>query len=174
VKASLQPWRRHCFAALTIVVGVSGALAAQSAFAVLGGNPLTAPEGSLSTSSKSVARAAVAVSGASSASTSNYTVQSTTLANGTVINEYLSAQGTVFGVAWHGPSVPNLAALLGSYFPQYQQDLQTQRAARGGRGPVSVQGTGLVVNSGGHMGAFSGNAYLPQSLPAGVSASDIQ
>ncbi|WP_250520786.1 DUF2844 domain-containing protein, partial [Caballeronia sp. NCTM1] len=49
-----------------------------------------------------------------------------------------------------------------------------QRAARGGRGQVSVQDSGLVVHSGGHMGAFSGSAYLPQSLPAGVSASDIQ
>ncbi|MGV7246462.1 DUF2844 domain-containing protein, partial [Caballeronia sp. M23-90] len=32
----------------------------------------------------------------------------------------------------------------------------------------------LVVRSGGHMGAFVGQAYLPQALPAGVSASDIQ
>jgi hypothetical protein len=32
----------------------------------------------------------------------------------------------------------------------------------------------LVVQSGGHMGAFSGRAWLPPALPAGVSGSDIQ
>jgi hypothetical protein len=31
-----------------------------------------------------------------------------------------------------------------------------------------------VVHSGGHMGAFAGQAWLPQALPAGVSGSDIQ
>jgi hypothetical protein len=30
------------------------------------------------------------------------------------------------------------------------------------------------VHAGGHMGAFSGQAWLPQDLPAGVSAADIQ
>lgn len=135
---------------------------------------MTPPDGA--TSTQAVARAAVAsgASNASAASTSNYTVRSTTLASGTVVNEYLSAQGAVFGIAWHGPRVPDLASLLGSYFPQYKEGLKAQRAARGGRGPVSVQGSGLVVLSDGHMGSFAGCAYLPQSLPAGVSASDIQ
>ncbi len=80
----------------------------------------------------------------------------------------------MFGIAWCGPCVPDLATLLGSYFPQYQQNLNEQRAARGGRGPVSVQDSGLVVQSGGHIGVFAGVAYLPQSMPAGVSASDIK
>ena len=44
----------------------------------------------------------------------------------------------------------------------------------GGHGPGIVQDSGLVVHSGGHMGAFSGQAYLPQALPAGVSGTDIQ
>ncbi|MCI1041933.1 MULTISPECIES: DUF2844 domain-containing protein [Caballeronia] len=163
--------------ALAIVAGALGVSAAAPAYAVLGGQPMAAPQGATAESSTAaVARAAVA-SGASSASTtsaSNYTVRTTTLASGTVINEYLSTEGVVFGIAWHGPRMPDLASLLGSYFPQYQQGLKAQRAARGGRGPVSVQDSGLVVDSGGHMGSFAGSAYLPQSLPAGVSASDIQ
>nr|WP_232519232.1 DUF2844 domain-containing protein [Caballeronia insecticola] len=162
---------------LAIVAGALSVLcAAAPAYAVLGGEPMNAPQGALATSAKAVVHAAGAsgASGASSASTSNYTVRTTTLASGTVVNEYLSTEGIVFGIAWHGPRVPNLPTLLGSYFPQYQQGLLAQRAARGGRGQVSVDDPGLVVNSGGHMGSFAGSAYLPQSLPAGVSASDIQ
>jgi hypothetical protein len=176
VKAPKQSRHGHLIYALAAVAGALSVCAAAPAHAVLGGDPMTPPPGA--TKERAVVHAAVAsgASGASSASTStsNYSVQSMTLASGTVVNEYLSAEGTVFGLAWHGPRVPDLVSLLGSYFPQYQQGLKAQRAARGGRGPVSVQDSGLVVDSGGHMGAFAGRAYLPQSLPAGVSASDIQ
>ena len=48
------------------------------------------------------------------------------------------------------------------------------RRARGSRGPVSVNDASLVVHSGGHMGSFAGQAYLPEKLPAGVSGSDIK
>ncbi|SAK97689.1 hypothetical protein AWB78_05570 [Caballeronia calidae] len=174
MKAPKQPPHGHLISVLAFVAGALGVCAAAPAYAVLGGEPMSAPQGA--TSAKAVARSAVAsgASGASAASASNYTVRSTTLASGTVVNEYLSDAGVVFGIAWHGPRMPDLAGLLGTYFPQYQQGLKAQRAARGGRGPVSVQDSGLVVESGGHMGAFGGSAYLPQSLPAGVSASDIQ
>ncbi|SPB17480.1 hypothetical protein NOV72_04685 [Caballeronia novacaledonica] len=176
MKAPKQSRHGHLVSALAIIAGALGVCAAAPAYAVLGGEPMAAPQGAATASTTAVARAAVAsgASNASSTSASNYTVHTTTLASGTIINEYLSAQGVVFGVAWHGPRVPDLASLLGSYFPQYQQGLKAQRAARGGRGPVSVQDSGLVVESGGHMGSFAGSAYLPQSLPAGVSASDIQ
>ncbi|WP_321794194.1 DUF2844 domain-containing protein [Caballeronia sp. J97] len=176
MKAPKQSRHGHLVGALAFVAGALSAGAAAPAYAVLGGQPMTAPQGASSTSTNAVARAAVAsgASNASSTSAVNYTVRTTTLASGTVVNEYLSTEGVVFGIAWHGPRVPDLASLLGSYFPQYQEGLKAQRAARGGRGPVSVQGSGLVVDSGGHMGSFAGSAYLPQSLPAGVSASDIQ
>jgi hypothetical protein len=176
VKAPKQSRHGHLVSALAFVAGALSVCAAAPAYAVLGGEPMNAPQGATAESTKAVARAAVAsgASNASATSASNYTVRSTTLASGTIVNEYLSAQGVVFGIAWHGPRVPDLASLLGNYFPQYQQGLKAQRAARGGRGPVSVQGSGLVVESGGHMGSFAGSAYLPQSLPAGVSASDIQ
>jgi hypothetical protein len=164
--------------ALAVCAGVIAACAAMPAFAVLGGQPMSAPQGA--SAAKATVRAAVPASGASSTSStastssSTYTVNSTLLGSGTTVNEYMGSDGTVFGIAWKGPRMPNLAALLGSYFPQFQQSVNAQRAARGGRGPVSVQDSGLVVDSGGHMGAFVGRAYLPQSLPAGVSASDIQ
>jgi hypothetical protein len=105
---------------------------------------------------------------------SSYTLRSTTLSNGTVVNEYVSSDGVVFGITWRGERIPDLPGLLGTYFPQYLQGLKAQREARGGRGPVNVQDVGLVVISEGQMRSFAGKAYLPDKLPAGVSGSDIQ
>jgi hypothetical protein len=161
--------------------------AAQSAHAALGSAPLTPPaDASVSSrlvqpasgANQSVMRSeSSAASSASSAtsSPSSYTVRETTFGNGTVVREYLATSGAVFGIAWHGPQMPDLSDLLGSYFPQYVAGVKAVRAARGNaRGPVSVNDSGLVVRSGGHMGAFSGVAWLPSELPAGVSGSDIQ
>ena len=143
------------------------------AHAALGGAPMTPP--SSATVSNAVTHAATpAVASASAASASSYTVRTTTLPVGTVVNEYVGADGVVFGVAWQGPRIPNLPTLLDSYFPQYVQGIQNQRVNGGGRGNVSVTGSALVVRSGGHMGSFAGQAYLPPALPAGVSASDIK
>ncbi|WP_346730351.1 DUF2844 domain-containing protein [Caballeronia sp. dw_276] len=165
---------RRARALASLAAGLTfSVLAVAPAYAVLGGAPMTAPAGA--TVSNSVSHAASVPAGsAAAASTSAFTVRTTTLAVGTVVNEYVGADGTVFGIAWQGPRIPDLPTLLGSYFPQYVQGIQNQRANGGGRGPVSVAGSALVVRSGGHMGAFVGQAYLPQALPAGVSASDIQ
>ena len=131
-----------------------------------------AGQGAASTVMHQAAQASAA-SSASATGASAYTVKQTTLANGTVVREYVSQAGTVFGVAWNGPQPPDLAALLGSYFPQYVAGVEANRA-KGMRGFGAVDNSGLVVHSGGHMGAFSGQAWLPQALPAGVSTSDIQ
>ena len=160
-------------------VSALGSLAAGLAFsllpvspahAALGGAPMTPPTGA--TVSNAVTHAATPA--AASASASSYTVSSTTLPVGTVVNEYVGADGVVFGVAWQGPRIPDLPKLLDSYFSQYVQGIQNQRANGGGRGPVSVSGSALVVRSGGHMGSFAGQAYLPPALPVGVSPSDIK
>jgi hypothetical protein len=138
---------------------------------------MTPPAGA-SVITQTVSSAAVmhAASGAASAASapSSYTLRETTLGNGTVVREYLAADGTVFGLAWRGPQMPNLNDLLGTYFPQYLAGVEAVRAARGGHGPVAVEQGSLVVHSGGHMGAFAGQAWLPQALPAGVSGTDIQ
>lgn len=172
----------------TTAFGVCVALfAVPAAFAALGGNPMTTPPGattqvvqpssvnsSASSADQSQAVMRSATSAASSAAATSYTVRETTLASGTVVREYLSQAGTVFGIAWTGPQMPDLGSLLGSYFPQYVAGLDTLRATRGGHGPAAVESSTLIVRSGGHMGAFSGQAWLPQALPAGVSGSNIQ
>jgi hypothetical protein len=156
--------------------------AVQPAHAGLGGTPIT-PPADASVSSRTVQPAGGAqgvmrsASGAASSSSASasYTVRETTFGNGTLVREYLAADGSVFGIAWRGPQMPDLNDLLGSYFPQYVAGVKSVRAARGGgHGPVRVDQSGLVVHSGGHMGSFSGQAWLPPALPAGVSGSDIQ
>ncbi|KAF1018979.1 MAG: hypothetical protein GAK30_03377 [Paracidovorax wautersii] len=124
---------------------------------------------SLEPTIKSQAQGTTATTAAAS-----FTVRETTLGSGTVIREYLDTNGIVFGLAWRGPVKPDLAELLGNYFPQYTAAIQAARAARGPRSPVAVEADNLVVRAGGHMGSFSGQAWLPQALPAGVAGSDIQ
>jgi hypothetical protein len=144
------------------------------AWAELGGAPMQTPAGATVNPSGAVAHAAVAASSGTSTAAS-YTVRQTTLSTGTVVREYIAQNGAVFGVAWQGPRMPDVAALLGSYFPQAASAVEAARAARGGgRGPASVRQPNLVVHSGGHPGLFAGQAYLPQALPSGVTGSDIQ
>lgn len=174
--------------AFGVCVALLCAVPAPAAFAALGGNPMTTPQGattqvvqpssvnssaSSADQSQAVMRSATSAA-SSSAAAASYTVRETTLASGTVVREYLSQAGTVFGIAWTGPQMPDLGSLLGSYFPQYVAGLDTLRATRGGHGPAAVESSTLIVRSGGHMGAFSGQAWLPQALPAGVSGSNIQ
>jgi hypothetical protein len=104
-------------------------------------------------------------------STSTYTTHEIQIASGTLVREYISAQGQVFGVTWKGPALPDLQQILGSHFANYGA------AARGKHirhGPVLVQQPELVIQSGGHMRAFFGRAYIPQLLPAGVAGDELQ
>jgi hypothetical protein len=39
---------------------------------------------------------------------------------------------------------------------------------------MQVHASNLVVQVGGHMRAHSGRAYLPQALPSGVTAGDLE
>ncbi|RAR65146.1 uncharacterized protein DUF2844 [Paraburkholderia unamae] len=141
-------------------------LAASPAWASLGGAPTyagvrSAPEARLMAAGKTA--------------TAPYTVNTTTLANGTTIREYLDAKGVVFAVSWRGPRIGSLETLLGGYFPAWQKGLASAQAARGGGyGPVAVREDDLVVESGGHMGALTGRAWLPKALPQGVTADQIQ
>lgn len=95
-------------------------------------------------------------------------------AAGVVVREYVSPSGQVFGVAWEGPFVPQMDLLLGTYFEQYCHGAKTQRESHVGRRPLNIQDPGLVVQTAGHMGAYSGWAYDPRLLPKGTNADDIR
>lgn len=104
---------------------------------------------------------------------SGYTLHEMASATGTTVREYVSSAGTVFAVAWKGAYPPNLRQLLGAQFDQYEQALKTA-PGRPGHGPITIQLPNLIVQLGGHMGDYSGRAYLPEKVPASVSVESIR
>jgi hypothetical protein len=110
-------------------------------------------------------------------STQNYTVHEITTGYGTVVREYLTPDGKVFGVAWRGPFMPNLQQLFGSYYDEFVQNAKAAREAQvvHSRGaPLRVEQPDLVVHSAGRVRAYAGQAYLPGLLPAGVDPESIK
>lgn len=92
---------------------------------------------------------------------------------GTVVDEYVSHGGTVFGVTWRGQFPAQMQQVLGKYFAEYKDALAAQPHEYGHR-PLNIQEPGLVVQTFGHMGAYYGRAYLPDQVPAGVEADAIR
>jgi Protein of unknown function (DUF2844) len=101
----------------------------------------------------------------------NYRVHEIQLPSGTVVREFIGSGGTVFAIAWRGPTVPNLRQTLGRYFESYTA---AARANRTGRHHLQINQSDLVVHAGGHMRAFSGVAYLPPAVPGGVNIGDLR
>jgi Protein of unknown function (DUF2844) len=100
----------------------------------------------------------------------NYRVHTIELPSGTVLREYAVVGGSVFAVAWKGPSLPNLRQALGQYFDDF---VTGAKAQTGAHHHLEIRQSDLVVQSSGHMRAFSGRAYLPQGLPSGVSLDEL-
>ena len=137
------------------------AVAASPAFAGLGGD------------ASSVTTDAVKMKGqARSTPAGGYTVSAITLPSGTIVNEYVSAEGKVFAVTWKGQSVPDLTQTLGSYFEQYKA--AAAATPRVGHNHLTVRQDDLVVSTGGHMRAWSGKAYVSSLLPPNFSLGDIK
>ncbi len=160
------------------LVGCAFAALTSPAWAALGAAPMPTPSGAtttvLSPSVRAASASAMAAPAPSAAATAQYSVRATTYSSGTHVREYVGPDGHVFGIAWDGPRMPELSTLLGNYFPQYASGVQALRATRRGRGPVAVEQPDLFVHSGGHMGSFFGQAWLPSALPAGITGADIK
>jgi hypothetical protein len=111
------------------------------------------------------------VSSTSSAAT-NYVMRDTKLASGTQVREYVSANGIVFALTWDGPVLPDLKALLGTYFDAMVAE--STRKPKAGRSHLALNRPEVVINSGGHMRAFEGSAWIPAEFPAGFTAADVR
>jgi hypothetical protein len=91
-----------------------------------------------------------------------FQVEEIASADGTLVREYVSPTGEIFGVSWRGLAVPDLALLLGDYLAEFRGAARsTTRRHR----PLVVRTERLVVEMGGHVRAFHGRAYLPGALP---------
>ena len=84
------------------------------------------------------------------------------------MRQFVSLTGLVFAVAWNGPLLPDMERLLGGHFQLYQNALQQRKRS------VRVDTPSLSLESGGMMRAFVGRAYLPDQLPVGVKAVELQ
>ena len=102
-----------------------------------------------------------------------YKVHQLTTANGTIVREYISPQGLVFGVTWQGPFMPNMQQLLGSYVTNLQTASPTQTQVRHLRGLI-VKTDDFVFVSGGHMRFWKGSAYVPSLVPSNVSVEVVR
>jgi len=102
-----------------------------------------------------------------------YVMHEITSTTGTVVREFVSPAGAVFGVAWEGQFPPDLQQLLGPYYQQAQQAAPPAQQQGRRRAPVVIETPGLVMYETGHMRSFHGQAYVPQLVPQGVQASEI-
>jgi hypothetical protein len=87
------------------------------------------------------------------------------------LREFVGSDGKVFAVAWNGPAVPNLRQAFGRYFDTY---VTAAKGKHTGHNHLQIQQDDLVVQSSGHMRAFTGRAYLLQAVPSGVNFGDLR
>jgi hypothetical protein len=106
--------------------------------------------------------------------TPSHTVHEIQLPTGTVVREFVAPGGAVFAVSWHGPFVPNLRQLLGSYFPALAEAAQARRPRGPGHRGLLVRTPEFVVEAGGHMRAFFGRAYIPELVPGDMDPSQLR
>lgn len=110
-------------------------------------------------------------------SNGRYSLHEITTPYGTVVREYVSPSGQVFGVAWRGPFLPDFSQLFGSYFGEFTKGVQEAKVAnprRSRNAPLSVEHENFVMHSAGHTHAYAGRAYVPGLIPPGVEAQEIR
>lgn len=98
-----------------------------------------------------------------------YKVHELANAEGAVVREYVSSEGTVFGITWQGRSTPDMNQLLGNYVNNFQTATRDQTQIRQRRG-ITIKTNDFVYSNFCRMGVCSGSAYAPKLLPSNVSA----
>jgi hypothetical protein len=104
-------------------------------------------------------------------SKAGYDMHQITFSDGSVVNEFVSPAGMVFGVSWQAHSIPNLRQLLGTYITNLQQGQRTHVVRRRA---VTIQGDNFVFSSVGHLRDFRGRAYVPGLVPANLTPEVVQ
>jgi hypothetical protein len=159
---SLTPLRAT---AAALVIAASG-----SAYAQLGATVAIAAMGTSSSSDTADASAAVLHQAAKSA----VRWQESTDANQIRVRQYVASSGQVYAVSWDGPAMPDVSALLGTWFDRYRQGASAALPNANGLHSSRVSSSDLMVETAVRLRNFSGRAWLPDALPAGVSAADIE
>ena len=100
--------------------------------------------------------------------------QESTDANQIRVRQYVSSSGQVYAVSWDGPAMPDVAVLLGTWFDRYRQEASVALPNATGLHSSRVSSSDLMVETAVRLRDFSGRAWLPSALPAGVAAADIE
>jgi hypothetical protein len=102
-------------------------------------------------------------------------VHTLTLPDGSVIRQYLTADGRVYAVSWHTRFKPRLDQLLGAHFDTYVAAGRQAQQQRGGvRHAARLSRGDLVVEASAHLQAHVGRAFLRSLLPAGAGPDAIR
>ena len=102
---------------------------------------------------------------------SGYNLHQITAADGSVVNEFVSPAGKVFGISWQGRGIPDLHQLLGSYMTELQHG---QRTGHIPRRAVTIETPDFVYTSMGHERSFHGYAYVRSLIPSNLTPEVIQ
>jgi Protein of unknown function (DUF2844) len=102
-----------------------------------------------------------------------YEVLTISTAAGISVREYLNQDGIVFAVNWSGPVPADLQQLLGAHFATYAAAVAAV-AHPGIHRSLRLESSGLIVELGGHLRAYSGRAYLAALIPSGLTAEEFQ
>jgi hypothetical protein len=151
------PGRRGAAKALALAAALGAALPLPAG-AVLGGDAGSVQADALRMGARRAQQAGLAMQ-----------AHTLTLADGSTITQYLSADGQVFALSWRTRFKPRLDDLLGPHFETYAQAARAaQRQRPGLRHAARLQQGDLVVEAHGHLNAHVGRAWLRSRLPAGV------
>ena len=104
--------------------------------------------------------------------TQTYDIHRVSSAAGLQLTEYVDRSGRIFAVAWSGPAMPDLRALLGSHYAAFAAALaaQTPRAHKS----LHVATPALVVENSGTTRSVAGRAFIPAALPAGLGSDNVR
>jgi hypothetical protein len=90
------------------------------------------------------------------------------------VRQYVSPTGLVYAVSWNGPAMPDVSTLLGARFGRYRTGASIALENASGLHSSHVDGDDFVVETSVRLRDLSGRAWLPNALPAGVAAADIE
>ena len=100
-----------------------------------------------------------------------FSLHQITASDGSVVNEFVSPGGVVFGVSWQGHSLPNFSQLLGTHLADLQNG---QRMNVAPRRAVTIKSGDFVLTSIGHGRYFRGRAFVPSMIPANLTPEVVQ
>jgi hypothetical protein len=106
--------------------------------------------------------------------TAAYAVHEIHTPNNSVIREFVAPGGKVFAVSYRGQFVGESNALLGSYSPQIALAMKTVHNGKHRGGPVNIKVQGVVYHATGHLRSYIVRAYVPASVPQGVTVEELR